>query len=320
MILVAAIAVAGCASSHGRQRTSTTAAPPVAAVPWTATLPPQLAHRARAATRCRASQLRLPDQVRFVPRLNGGIALVTLRNAGRHACRLTGRPRVQFVHKGLPPAQVQTKIAPTPSTFPDVPYPASSLLGLQPGEEGAVTVTWDNWCDPTRGKNRKPPSAIRVTLPNGGGSLDADYNAVPQCIDPATPSTIGVSVFQPSLVPSGRPWTDAFLRASIPGLPLRARRGGVLRFDVVLANLSQTAARFTRCPAYAQQLAPAAPLQVYSLDCPAAHPIAPGASLAFAMRVEVPRNAPLGHNGLFWMLDPFGQRGPELNVRVDVRR
>lgn len=271
------------------------------------------------ATRCRASQLRLPQQVRFVPRLNGGIALVTLRNAGRRACRLIGRPRVHFVHKGLP-AQVQTKVATTLSTFPDVPYPDSSLLALQPGEDGAVTVTWDNWCDPTTGKRRKPPSAIRVTLPDGGGSLDADYNAVPQCIDPTTPSTIGVSVFQASLVPGGRPWTDAFLRASIPDLPLRARRGGVLRFDVVLENLSQTAARFARCPAYVQQLAPAGRQQAYLLNCSAAHPIAPGASLAFAMRVHVPANAPLGHNGFFWMLDPFGGRGPELSVRVNVRR
>jgi hypothetical protein len=29
---------------------------------------------------------------------------------------------------------------------------------------------------------------------------------------------------------------------------------------------------------------------------------------------------PLGHNGLFWLLDPFGRQGPELNVRLNVRR
>jgi hypothetical protein len=308
------MAVAGCASSGKGHREGTI----LVAVPWTNAVPPQLARRAPVATRCRASQLRLPDQVRFVPRLSGGIALVTLRNAGPRVCRLTGRPRVRFVHEGGP-AQVQTNAPPTPSTFPEVPYPASSLLALRPGEYGAVTVTWDNWCDPTHGKQRKPPSAIRVTLPDRGGSLDTDYNAVPQCIDPAQPSTIGVSVFQPSLIPAGRPWTDAFLRASIPDRPLHARRGGVLRFTVVLHNLSKTPARFTHCPAYAQQLVPAGRLEVRLLNCVAAHPIAGGASMAFAMRVNVPRDAPLGHNGLFWMLDPFGQRGPELNARVDIR-
>lgn len=278
-----------------------------------------MVHRPPAAARCRAAQLRLRKEVRFVPRLNGGIALITLRNAGRHACRLSGRPRVHFVHKGGP-AQVQVTVAPTPSTFPEVPYPASSLLALRPGEDGAVTVTWDNWCDPTRGKRRMPPSAIRVTLPDGGGSLKADYNAVPQCVDPTEPSTIGVSAFQPSLIPAGRPWTDAFLRATVTDQPLRVRRGGVLRFRVVLHNASKTTAGFAHCPAYAQQLVPAGGLEVHLLNCSAARPIAAGASLAFAMRVEVPRNAPLGRNGLFWMLDPFGQRGPELDVRVDVRR
>jgi hypothetical protein len=58
----------------------------------------------------------------------------------------------------------------------------------------------------------------------------------------------------------------------------------------------------------------------HELNCRATPTIAPGKSLAFAMRVPVPRNAPLGHNGLSWMLDPFGQQGPELNARVDVRR
>jgi hypothetical protein len=279
-----------------------------------------MSHRPPAAARCRAAQLRLPGEVRFVPRLNGGIALVTLSNVGRHACRLAGRPRVHFVHKGGP-AQVQSKIAPTPSTFPEVPYPPSSLLALPPGESGAVTVTWDNWCDlKVPGKPHVPPSAIRMVLPHGGGSLDTDYNAVPQCVDPTAPSTIGVSDFQPSLIPTGRPWTDAFLRASIPDQPLRVQRGRVLRFHVVLKNLSKTTARFGRCPAYAQQLVPAGRVKVYSLNCSAARPIRPGASLAFAMRLDVPRDAPPGHNGLFWMLDPFGQQGPELNVRVDVGR
>ena len=65
---------------------------------------------------------------------------------------------------------------------------------------------------------------------------------------------------------------------------------------------------------------PAGRVQVYSLNCPAAHPIAPGRRLAFAMRLAVPRNAPLGDNGLFWVLDLFGERDPDLNARVMVSR
>jgi uncharacterized protein DUF4232 len=315
VLLAIGIAAAGCGSSATKHH-SASAEP---AVPWTSAQPPQLAARAAVSRRCRAADLRLPDQGHFAPQLEGGIALVPLLNAGKHACRLTGRPRVRFVH-AVPPRQVQKSIPSTATTFPEVPNPASSLLALRPGEVGAVTVSWDNWCDPQiKGKPRVPPKAIRVTLPDRGGSLETDYNAVPNCLDPSRPSTIGVSRFQPSPIAPGRRWTAASIRASIPDQPLRARRGGVLHFRVELKNVSQAPAGFSRCPSYIQQLAPAGRLEVYSLNCKAAHPIGPGKTVAFAMRLPVPRAAPLGHNGLFWLLDPFGQQGPEVNVRVNVR-
>ena len=77
-------------------------------------------------------------------------------------------------------------------------------------------------------------------------------------------------------------------------------------------------ARFTRCPAYIQQLAPRGMVEVYELNCAAAHAIAPGKSLAFAMQVRVPRSSPPGANGLFWGLDPFGARAPQVNARVTI--
>jgi hypothetical protein len=104
----------------------------------------------------------------------------------------------------------------------------------------------------------------------------------------------------------------------VPGQPLHARRGGILRFLVVLRNASQTTARFERCPAYVQQLVPRGTVEVYALNCPAAHSIAAGKRLAFAMRVRVPKNAPLGRNGLFWELDPFGARAPQVHARVTI--
>jgi hypothetical protein len=317
LLVAAGIAAAGCGSSKAKHQSASTEA----AVPWTPAQPPQLAARAAVSRRCRASDLRLPDQVKFAPHLDGGIALVAILNAGREACRLTGRPGVRFVH-AVPPRQVQKPFPPTATTFPEVALPASSLLALRPGETGAVTVYWDNWCDPQiKGKKRVPPKAIRITLPDGDGSLQTDYNAVPNCLDPGNPSTIGVGTFQPTPVPPASRWTSALVRASIPDRPLQVRRGGVLHFRVVLKNTSQTAAGFDRCPAYIQQLAPAGKLETYLLNCKSAHPIGPGKEAAFAMRLKVPRSAPLGHNGLFWLLDPFGgQQGPELTVRVDVRR
>ena len=106
----------------------------------------------------------------------------------------------------------------------------------------------------------------------------------------------------------------------MPGQPIHGRRGGTLRFRVVLTNDSATTVRFDRCPAYAQQLVPGGRVEAYTLNCRAAHPIAPGKSLAFAMRLRVPQNAPLGANGLFWELDPFGARAPQVHARVTIDR
>jgi hypothetical protein len=309
--LVVLALAAGCGSSSDDDATG-------AAVPWTPAKPPQVAERKPVAVACRAADLAVPGQVRFVPRFAGGIALVTVRNTGRRACRLTGRPRVRFVKDGGP-RQVQRRVPTTPAHFPETTYPASSLLALRPGESAAVTVTWDNWCDPVvPGKPPLPPSALRIALPGGRGSLDADYNAVVRCLDPKAPSTIGVSSFQPSLIPAGQRWTEAFLRSSVEGEPIHGRRGGVARFEVVLKNLSSTPATFDRCPSYVEQLAPRGDIEVYALNCRAARPIEPGKSVAFAMEIRVPRDAPIGVNGLFWELDPFGARAPQLHARVEI--
>ena len=36
------------------------------------------------------------------------------------------------------------------------------------------------------------------------------------------------------------------------------------------------------------------------------------------MQLRVPKDAPLGANGLFWELDPFGARAPQLHARVTI--
>jgi len=314
-LAVLALSAAGCNSGSGSSSRNDPGGP---AVPWTATKPPEVAQRSPVSTPCRASGLHVAGQVRFVPRRQGGIALVVVRNTGSRTCKLSGRPIVTLVKKGGP-VQVDRAIPTTPSSFPETTYPASSLLALRPGDVAALTISWDNWCDPLiSGEPHVPPSAVRIALPHHRGSLAADYNAVPPCVDPNAPSTIGVSVFQPSLVRAGRPWTTAFLSATVPNQPVHAKRGGILHYRVVLENRSKVTAGFTRCPAYIQQLAPAGKVEVHELNCAAAHPIAPGKSLAFEMQLRVPESSPTGANGLFWGLDPFGARAPQLHARVTV--
>ena len=119
--------------------------------------------------------------------------MIALQNKGTQACSLEGRPSVRLVKKGGP-KQVNASIARPPLVFPDTAYPVSALQAVQPGEYVGLTITWTNWCDPQiPGKKRLPPSAVRITLPNGTGHVDADYNAVPQCLDATKPSTVGVS-------------------------------------------------------------------------------------------------------------------------------
>ena len=112
----------GC-DSGSKQQPQAVAGP---AVPWVASTPPQLAQRAPAKAACRSSDLEVPGQVKFIARLQGGIALVTIRNTGKRACRLTGRPRVSFVKRGGP-VQVQR-----PDPAHAVELPRGDVSGVEP--------------------------------------------------------------------------------------------------------------------------------------------------------------------------------------------
>jgi uncharacterized protein DUF4232 len=288
-------------------------------VPWTSSQPSELAERTPASTPCQPADLAVHGQVDFEAYGNGGgIAVIALQNKGKQECRLEGSPRVRLVKRGGP-RQVNTAIQRPPLIFPDTAYPDSSLLAVRPGEYAGLTVTWENWCDPQiPGRKRLPPSALRITLANSPGHIDADYNAVPPCSDPKAPSKIGVSPFETAKVKPVPPWTTASIKATVPDQPVRAKRGEALHFTVVLTNTSHATVRFDRCPSYVQQLVPQGQVEVHTLNCAAAKPIAPGSSEAFAMAIRVPENAPVGGNGLFWALDPFGSKQPQLNARATV--
>jgi hypothetical protein len=289
-------------------------------VPWTSSQPAELVERSPASTQCRAADLAVKGKVDFVSNgKGGGIAVVALENKGKQECRLEGRPSVRIVHGGKP-QQVNAPIDRPPVIFPDTAYPLSSLLALRPGEIAGVTITWTNWCDPQTGSKRVAPSAVRFTLPSGTGHVDADYNAVPPCLDASRPSTIEVSPWETAKVKPVPAWTHAPLTAAVANAPVHAKRGDLLRFVVVVRNPSRETVGFDRCPSYVQQLVPAGQVEVHVLNCDHAKPIAPGKSEAFSMAIRVPENAPLGGNGLFWGLDPFGAKSPTLNARAIIDR
>jgi Protein of unknown function (DUF4232) len=319
MALVAPLVlVAGCG---GSKSTNLKVDGPV--VPWTSSQPSELAERTPASTPCQAADLAVTGKVEFTANgRGGGIAVLALKNKGTQECRLEGRPSVNLVHSGVP-KQVNAPIGRPPVIFPDTAYPLSSLLAIKPGEVAGLTIGWMNWCDPQiPGKKRVAPSAVRITLANGTGHVDADYNAVPECLDPKSPSTIEVSPFETAKVKPTPPWTAAngAIKASVANQPVHGKPGEMLRFDVVLENTSRATVGFDRCPSYVQQLVPAGQVEVHVLNCARAQPIAPGKREAFSMQIRVPKNAPAGGNGLFWGLDPFGAKAPTINARAIVDR
>jgi Protein of unknown function (DUF4232) len=315
IVLVACAVLASCSSAK-QARTA-----PM--VPWADSVPAALQARAAApAPPCRAAALRVVGPgFRFDPALTGGTGAATLRNTGQAPCRLTGRPTVRLVGAPRGPAQRQVPAPVQPSAFPTIQPPATALQALPPGGTAVLGVDWRNWCVPGAGRSPKPlvpPRAVRVTLP-GGGSIDVGYDAVPACDNAAEPSTVAVRPFAPAPLAATTPWTSAQLKASIVDAR-PAPRGSTAHFGVRLANVSGTAVPFEHCPLFVEALAPSGEPEAHQLNCAAATPIPPGGALTFEMRIQVPKSAPLGNNGLFWELDPTGAQGPELVSGLTVTR
>ena len=322
VVLGAAVALAACTGGGGGKPDGQ-----ADLVPWSSAKPIQLAAKpVEAAAPCRASSLRVVGAgLLFAPAVSGGTARLTLRNAGPHACRLTGRPGVRAVGAVPSPEQQQEPQPAEPATFPDVVPPATALLALPVNGTATLDVDWRNWCVPVAKGTSKPvpPRALLVTLPGGRGSIEVGYNAVPSCDSPHQPATIGVRPFQPSPLRAARPWTTSTVQATIQSArgakaALTGKRGQVVTYAVVLHNSSGAAVRFDRCPLVIEMLAPSGHPEVHQLNCRAASPIAPGGSRSFEMRINIPADAPSGANGLFWELDPLGARGPEAVSRVIV--
>jgi hypothetical protein len=323
--------VAGCGGhggdgSHAVKRS-------VELVPFDAEEPAALSEpTASPAPACRASQLKVEGQgLQLVPGTqNGGTGGIVLRNGGSRPCRLTGRPKLRFVGGTAPPKQEQRALEPDPPAFPKVAPASDSLLALAPGERAVLGVEWENWCPQAsaaaKQKGVRPPKALRVTLPGLASSVDVNYSAVVSCVHQRQPSLISVRPFAPQPLQAKTAFTTAPMTVKLHPLDggggtLSGRRGQDLRFSVELHNASSTdTVRFDQCPLVAEKFAPVGPTEAHQLNCAAAAAIGPGGVQWFEMRVHVPREAPLGANGLFWRLDPAGEFGPQAVTRVVVER
>jgi hypothetical protein len=118
----------------------------------------------------------------------------TLINVSPEPCGLAGKPAVALFAKS------GTEIA---AGGPAEPGPAGDAVELSEGDVARVITVWSNWCgdSPTR------PLTLRLSLPDGGGDLDAQVredgnsSSLPRCDVQGAPSTIGVPTPFASLGP-----------------------------------------------------------------------------------------------------------------------
>lgn len=315
---VLALALAGCSAGHDPNAD-------VRLVPWDDAVPAQLRDASAApAPLCQPAVLKVVgDGFTFAPAISGGTGELTLRNAGTGACRVMGRPDVRIVGAVPAPEQQQVPLPSQPPAFPAVVPPDSTLAALPPGAAVTLDVDWRNWCVPAMqgAAAAVPPQAIRLTLPEGAGTIDAGYDAVPPCDTPGAAATVAVRPFQPAPLAATAPWTSTAVQATIQPLPggdLSGTRGGTARYAVLLRNPSAVPIPFDRCPLVVELLAPAGRPEAHQLNCRAAGQLPAHGSLKFEMRIDVPADAPAGNNGLFWELDPTGGQSPEAVSRLVI--
>jgi hypothetical protein len=168
LAVAAALAIAGCASSH---------VPLVGKPRATAMIESAAALSAR---NCAPSQLRVRAGREGVNETAHGD--IELTNAGAATCTLRGLPRIALIRRGR-------RLAVRPAPAPDLQL-APALLA--PGQTADLAVSWANWCG-----SRAPQLSVRITF-SGGGSITAPFNGrpdwdyVPQCLNARYPSTISV--------------------------------------------------------------------------------------------------------------------------------
>jgi hypothetical protein len=276
------------------------------------------------ASPCRAADLHA--ELRVQGALGNLIGGVFVRNVGRAACSLSGRPSARF--EGGPAAETDLRLTPVAADPIDTSLiydRASSLRALGRGRLAVVPVLWSNWGPPDviQTSIGRPPARLVLALP-AGGELSPPVDRAPRCDAPQAPSRLAIKPF----ARSGRqapPSSQLPLKAVIIGKSpkqqspsLRARAGEALKYQVTLTNVSRRPFRFRNCPIYLQDLDGRS--QRYVLNCRPVGPLRPRQTVRFNMVLRVPRTARPGRTGLFWLLGPQTYLPPNDGARVLITR
>lgn len=305
-----------------------------AIVPWSSETPAPVAPPTPTpvldAPACRADQLDAGDAgwAGATGSLLGGFLIW---NTSSEPCRLEGRPSVGIVDAAGRPLDVTAVPAPSPSARPILLGPRQPVPLLNheaPGGLASETLQWFNWCGPSP----KQPLSLTVTLPEDGvlhvPVVFFGGGGTPRCDAPTARSEMTVAAFDetPGPSPTEPPSVPAeSLRLTLV-VPDHAVAGQTLDYVAILTNQTADPIALDPCPSYEERInARGGPVVAYYvLACATVPVIAPGASVRFAMELDLPATLPPDDSAaLVWALDPyhgqgFAPRPPEQKVPIRV--
>lgn len=234
-------------------------------------------------------------------------ATISFVNMSGTACSLEGVPGLALLNpQGNP-------IRTNPSGY-RITERSDPVLMAARGEsrQAYLPFVWPG-VDQTTGGGECPSAeiaaAIRLELPNHGGALTlstAHATQLPVTIAPCHGS-IAVGAFQ-AAAPSADTTPTPYPFSYRVDAPASVRVGDNLRYTVTITNVGQSPVAFSDpCPSYHEDLYPISaevgPLpgkHLYLLNCQPVRRIAAGASVTFAMILDVPSMAIPGKYTLLW--------------------
>jgi hypothetical protein len=246
---------------------------------------------------CRASDLRFA----LVGAKAGttGLAPVTilLRSQGASPCTIIGVPGMTIRFTNGASASIGPRL---PSSQKEVP--PTIILVPSSVATGYLSLTG---CQPfsTIGQEMR---GVDVRLPGASDVVSVDAGqpgviAIDVCAGSPSPFGAQMALIQDPAVTArtGPPGIGVRLR-----LPLRAKAGVTMQYEVTLTNQAAIPFVFSSCPSYLESLdTPQQPKEHYLLNCANAGIVDPGGSVTFAMAFELPAGTPPGRHWLTWTMD-----------------
>jgi Protein of unknown function (DUF4232) len=237
---------------------------------------------------CRASKLGVShgEGARF----GRALEQVVLTNTSTETCTLPGTVQVIAARDAHGRAVPLTARATTHGVV------------LGPGQRALITLSAAGSCTAV-GTPGHDVIVRRLELLVGAFSevTDADFNVA--CGDVQMIGPVALADEDTAVTPSG-PWD-----ITIDDVPAAIAPGDELTYTVTLTNKSSTTQSLDPCPSYTEYFTaiggaePQVHSERYALSCADVAPVAPGASVAFAMRIIVPATDATGMAKMSWQLD-----------------